>query len=256
MRLLFARFCRLESSRRGIGTRTDYVAVIERVDWGVGQLLDVLRDHPTIQGNCLTIFTCDHGGAEMSTVGESGVHLQQGFATLWEGGLRIPLIMHWPGVLQPPPGGGVVSTPAIMMDLTVTLLELAGLGNGPAFQPSQLDGISLLPHIDRATYTANASTMKPDLPGTGVGGPVAGATGMEHGETQDRVFHWRLNLPLSAAWASGQRRAVRRGRWKYLWDGGFGYLFDLIDDPAETVNLYSRHETLARELEALSLTDW
>ena len=45
-------------------------------------------------------------------------------------------------------------------------------------------------------------------------------------------------------------------RWKYLWDGGFGYLFDLIDDPAETVNVYSRHETLARELEALSLTDW
>ena len=85
---------------------------------------------------------------------------------------------------------------------------------------------------------------------------MVGATGVEDSETQDRVFYWRLNLPPSAAWASGQRRAVIRGRWKYLWDGGFGYLFDLIDDPAETVNVYSRHETLARELEALSLTDW
>ncbi len=250
MQRLLARFCRLESSRRGIGTRTDYVAMIERVDWSIGHLLDALRDHPTIQGNCLTIFTCDHGGAEMSTVGESGVHLQQGFATLWEGGLRIPVVMHWPGVLQPPPSGGVVSTPAIMMDLTVTLLELAGLGN----DPSQLDGISLLPQIDRAIYGANASTTKPDLPGAS--GPMVGATGIEDSEIQGRVFYWRLNLPPSASWASGQRRAVRRGRWKYLWDGGFGYLFDLIDDPAETVNLYSRHETLARELEALSLTDW
>ena len=211
--------------------------------------------------------------------------------------MTIPLLLHWPGVLTPAvvgpgaragDGGAVVTTPAIMMDLTATLLELTGLNSASSSSASsssssggadtvEIDGISLLPEIDVAL----------------------GATPADDAATEtdeERVFFWRLDLPPSESWGSGARRAVRRGRWKcaytssdsladrrqftcsqqlttltsllcapllccvllrrYLWDGGFGYLFDLATDPAEHVNVYSRHDALARELEALSLTDW
>lgn len=58
--------CFCTCDRAGVdGTRADYVKVIERVDWSVGRLLDSLSEHAAIQGDCLTVFTCDHGGAEM-----------------------------------------------------------------------------------------------------------------------------------------------------------------------------------------------
>ena len=116
------------------------------------------------------------------------------------------------------------------MDITATLLDVAGLAQQA---PPELDGESLWPQI--ALATTGADTTQAD---------------------SNRTFFWRIDLPPSTAWASGPRRAVRRGRWKYLWDGGFGYLFDLWRDPGETRNVLYEHEALARELEALSLSEW
>ena len=116
------------------------------------------------------------------------------------------------------------------MDITATLLDVTGLAQQA---PPELDGESLWPQI--ALATTGADTTQAD---------------------SNRTFFWRIDLPPSTAWASGPRRAVRRGRWKYLWDGGFGYLFDLWRDPGETRNVLYEHEALARELEALSLSEW
>ena len=90
----------LEDSRGGVGTRDDYRHVVERLDESVGRIMEVLDD------DALTIFTYDHGGAEMATQGVPP--LPQGFATLWEGGLRVPLVLHWPAALGL--GGVVVGT--------------------------------------------------------------------------------------------------------------------------------------------------
>jgi len=90
----------LEASRGGVGTRDDYRRVVERLDENVGRIMEVLDDE------ALTIFTYDHGGAEMATQGAPP--LPQGFATLWEGGLRVPLLVHWPAALNSGGRGGVV----------------------------------------------------------------------------------------------------------------------------------------------------
>lgn len=196
--------------------------MVERLDSSIGRILDTIEEQPDA-ANTLAVFTYDHGGAEIATIG--GASLQQGFATLWEGGLRIPLIIHWPAGIQPlATGGDVVASPAIMMDVTATVISLTAVST-----PSGVD-------LDGSLW------------------PQISGEATEDGE--ERTFHWRLDLPPSNAWATGKRRAVRRGRWKYLWDGGFGYLFDLDVDPAERTNVLYRNEAIARELAALSQSNW
>ena len=107
------------------------------------------------------------------------------------------------------------------MDITATLLDVAGLAQQA---PPELDGESLWPQIALAATGADTTQAE-----------------------SNRTFFWRIDLPPSTAWASGPRRAVRRGRWKYLWDGGFEFLYDLVADPGERDNLGFREPELVDE---------
>jgi arylsulfatase A-like enzyme len=115
-------------------TRLDYVRMLERADQGVGQILAALDQHG-VTNNTLVVFTNDNGGEWLSR----NAPLFHRKATLWEGGIRVPLILRWPGELPP---GTVSGQVAITMDITASILAATG-GRPPAgYLP---DGIDILP---------------------------------------------------------------------------------------------------------------
>lgn len=116
-------------------TRDDYVAMVEAMDEGIGQVLGKL-DELDLTGDTLVIFTYDHGGQDLVRSDP----LFHGFGTLWEGGIRVPMLMRWPEELEK---GQEIDRPSIAMDLTATMLEAAGRNTGSL----NLDGTSLLPQL-------------------------------------------------------------------------------------------------------------
>ena len=122
--------------REGRGLRNAvYGGQIEATDRAVGRVLDEV-DRLGIAGRTLVIFTSDNGGWDGATDNHP---LRSGKGDLYEGGIRVPLIIRWPGITQP---GSTVDTPVISMDLTATVLDAAGvrLGGGES-----LDGRTLRP---------------------------------------------------------------------------------------------------------------
>jgi arylsulfatase A-like enzyme len=115
-------------------TRADYVTMVERVDAGVGRILAAL-DRLGIARNTIVIFTNDNGGEWLS----NGGPLFHRKGSVWEGGIRVPAIVRWPGQV---PAGRTSRQVGITMDLTATMLAAAG-ATVPA--TTRLDGIDLLP---------------------------------------------------------------------------------------------------------------
>jgi len=117
-------------------TRADYVTMVERVDKGVGEILQSLKQHG-LEQNTLIIFTNDNGGEWLS----NNAPFFHGKLTLWEGGLRVPTIMRWPGRI---PSGKVSTQVAITMDLTASILAAT---NTPVPEQALLEGVNLLPLV-------------------------------------------------------------------------------------------------------------
>ena len=120
------------------GTRQDYIAMVERLDLAIGRLLEAL-DRGAHSPHTLVIFTNDNGGERLSNNGPA-FHQKM---TLWEGGVRVPAIMRWPGHIRPRTTTAQV---AITMDFTATMLAAAGV---PSPTEKQLEGIDLLPIVTR-----------------------------------------------------------------------------------------------------------
>ena len=113
--------------------REDLVAMVESMDKGIGRVLSKL-DELGLTGDTVVIFTYDHGGRHLVRSDP----LFHGFGTLWEGGIRVPLLVKWPGQFT---AGLTIDRPTIAMDLTATMLAAAGRN----VDSLQLDGSSLLP---------------------------------------------------------------------------------------------------------------
>jgi arylsulfatase A-like enzyme len=122
-------------------TNAIYGAMVESLDAAVGRVLQKL-DELNLASRTIVIFTSDNGGRVPTT---SNIGLRVGKGSAYEGGLRVPLIVRWPGVTK---ASSVSDTPVITMDLFPTLLEAAGL-QPPAPTSSTgasgCDGISLAP---------------------------------------------------------------------------------------------------------------
>ena len=115
-------------------TRQDYVRMLERADQGVGEILATL-ERMGLTRNTLVIFTNDNGGEWLSR----NAPLYHRKATLWEGGIRVPLILRWPGEL---PRGKTSAQVAITMDVTASILAATGTHAPEGYRP---DGIDILP---------------------------------------------------------------------------------------------------------------
>lgn len=126
----------LQPWEEGTSTRADYVAMLEHVDQGVGQILDAL-DAAGIADDTLVIYTNDNGGEWLSR----NAPLTNRKFSVWEGGIRVPAIMRWPGVI---PAGQVTDQVGITMDFTATILALAGAKLPDGYTP---EGIDLMPIV-------------------------------------------------------------------------------------------------------------
>ncbi len=118
-------------------TRADYVAMLERADQGVGRILDTL-DRLGLRDNTLVIFTNDNGGEWLSR----NAPLFHYKSSVWEGGIRVPAVIRWPGRI---PAGRTSAQVGITMDLTATILAATGTA-APTAAP--LEGIDLLPVLE------------------------------------------------------------------------------------------------------------
>lgn len=112
-----------------------YAAMVRSVDMSVGKVLDKL-DELKLTDNTLVVFTSDNGGHSGAT---SNHPLRGAKGMLYEGGIREPFIVRWPGVTQ---AGSVCDEPVINLDLYPTFLEVTGTKQPKGYT---LDGKSLAP---------------------------------------------------------------------------------------------------------------
>jgi arylsulfatase A-like enzyme len=211
----------------GHGNAT-YAAMIAAVDQSVGRIIRALEEHG-LTDNTVLIFTSDNGGVggyAREGLGKSdddsqdvtdNAPLRSGKGSLYEGGLRVPLIVRWPGVTPP---GATCGTPTLHVDFFPTLLEITG-----ARPPRQrLDGTSLVGLLRDPSSKLERDAIFHHFPGyLGLGRDV-----------------WRTT-PVSV---------VQAGDWKlleYLEDGRLE-LYDLAADVGETRNRAADEPERAAEL--------
>jgi len=119
-------------------TRADYAAMVEAVDQGVGKILQAL-ERLGLTNNTIVIFTNDNGGEWLS----NGGPLFNRKWTVWEGGIRVPTLIKWPGHIPP---GRVSDQVGITMDLSASILAATGVA-----VPANYDGINLFPILESRT---------------------------------------------------------------------------------------------------------
>jgi len=112
-------------------------AMIERMDSGIGRILEALDDNG-LTDNTIVVFFSDNGGLELL---QSQHPLRGGKAMVFEGGIRVPLCVRWPGVIRP---GSVSHEPVISDDFLPTLLDMTKTG----WSDPDVDGVSLQPILN------------------------------------------------------------------------------------------------------------
>jgi arylsulfatase A-like enzyme len=120
-------------------TRRTFAAMLSAMDDNIGRVLDALRTHG-LEEQTLVFFISDNGGPTPQTT-SSNVPLRGHKGQLFEGGIRVPLIIQWKSHL---PAGKVDDRPVIQLDVLPTAMAAAGLAIAPDWK---LDGVNLLPFL-------------------------------------------------------------------------------------------------------------
>ena len=208
----------VEDRFRAASRNGDYGAAVASIDWATGVILDEL-DRLGLADNTIVIFTSDNGSlgdrpaplGRPAPIGGSNLPLRGWKGTTFEGGLRVPAIVRWPGRV---PVGDVYVDLITSLDL---FPSLAAVCNAKVPDDRTIDGIEAVEVF------------------FGAGGA----------SPRDTFAYYRMN----------DLEAVRDGRWK-LFFSRFGEerreLYDLITDPAESVNLTAKMPGEAARLAALA----
>lgn len=198
-----------------------YAAMVAHVDESVGKIVAAL-ERMNLTENTMVVVTSDNGGLYNSYRNTSGPvmnndPLRGEKGTLYEGGIRVPLIVRWPGVAQ---AGGVCDEPTISIDFYRTFADAAG-----ADLPDQPnDGLSLVKLLKDPEATLNRDAIYFHYP------------------------HYHHSTPAGA---------VRSGDWKLIefFDTGKYELYDLTVDVGETTNVAAARPEEVNELRAM-LANW
>jgi len=220
---------------KGTHWNPTYAAMIQSVDESVGRILAKL-DELKIAENTVVIFSSDNGGlgGYYSTEQPSekkgytdNAPLRGGKGTLYEGGIRVPFIVRWPGVVKP---GTTNDTPVAHIDIYPTFAEIAG-GNPRGHQ--HLDGVSFASLLKNAQGKLNREAIYWHFPG------------------------YLESYVHPTGWRTGPVGAIHAGDFKLLeyFEGGKTELYNLREDISEKNNLAARMPEKAKELQS-KLAAW
>ncbi|WP_375582848.1 arylsulfatase [Cyclobacterium xiamenense] len=202
--------------------RASYAAMVSYLDEQVGQLVEQLKQEG-IYENTLIVFTSDNGptfngGTDSPWFNSGGPFREErgyGKGFLYEGGIRVPMIASWPGVIEP---GSRTDHAAVFYDLMPTLAEIAAVE-----APFDSDGISFFPVLSGKKQAAHPFLYW-EFPSYG-------------GQMAVRMGNWKaLRLDIHAG----------DSEWA---------LFDLAADPLETQDLAAEHPEIIREIETIVATE-
>jgi arylsulfatase len=203
--------------------RAGYAAMITRLDRSVGRLLDLLAKLKLAE-KTLVLFTSDNGathdaGGADTVFFDSTAGLRGRKGSVYEGGLRVPLLAWRPGTIK---AGRVSDHAAYFPDLLPTLLEVAGAADAV---PKGLDGLSFAPTLR--------------------GEPARQRT---HGHLLWEFHGYGGQQAVRAGDWKGLRRDLHKGRSKLE-------LYDLKADPTEKKDVAARHPDVVKRLERILDTD-
>ncbi|MCK4748115.1 MAG: sulfatase-like hydrolase/transferase, partial [Bacteroidales bacterium] len=179
-----------------------YAAMVRSMDTNVGRLMDKLEAIGKLD-NTIVVFTSDNGG--LSTTGNGGptsvLPLRAGKGWCYEGGIRVPLMIRYPGIRN---AGSVCEQPVISTDFYPTLAELAGI---PLPEQVNFDGQSVV-----------RSLLEPEL-------------------SYNRTLTWHYPHYHGSTWRPGS--ALRSDSWKLVefYEDKTLELYDLSNDPEELNDL-------------------
>jgi arylsulfatase A len=188
-------------------------AQLKSIDEGVGMIVNKL-DELGLANETVLVFTGDNGGEDRVT---SNGPLRAGKSTLYEGGIRVPLIIRYPKLVQ---AGATCRTPTSNIDFYPTFCELAGVK--PKGQ--HIDGVSITLLLRNPKATLQRDTL---------------------------YWHYPLDKPHFLGGRSAG--AVRKGDWKLIefFDTGEKELYNLTDDIGEQNNLSKGNPDKVAELSEL-----
>ncbi len=196
--------------------RRAYAAMMTAMDDAIGAVTAKLRD-AGLDRNTLIFFFSDNGGPTMPGTtlnGSVNKPLRGSKRTTLEGGVRVPFLASWPGVI---PAGAVYDQPVIQLDVLPTALAAAAVATKPEWK---IEGVNLLPHFQGKETTA-----------------------------PHPALHWRMGKQMAIR--QGDWKLVRHD---LAAEGGKGVsgprLYHLKDDIGETTNLSDKHPDKVRELQA------
>lgn len=188
--------------------RREFAAMTVALDDGIGRVMATLKNNGLAE-NTLVIFMTDHGGTYV--YGGSNEPYRGAKATLFEGGIRVPCIMRWPGKIK---SDTETSEVTWALDLFPMICQFANV---------DMSGLTL----DGQDLSSLLINQKP-----------AG----------DRELFWQLGPHLELK--RGRWTALRQGDWKYIEDEqGNEFLFNLKTDPYEKQNLVKQKNTKLVELQ-------
>ncbi|HAY79858.1 MAG TPA: N-acetylgalactosamine 6-sulfate sulfatase [Planctomycetaceae bacterium] len=192
--------------------RAKLVALIEHMDAGIGKVMETLEE-TQLADKTLVIFSSDNGG--QVNVGANNGATRDGKQSMYEGGLRVPTCVVWPGKVK---AGSRTTNIGMTMDLYATICDAAGIK-----LDHRIDGISILPTLlGKAQDTAD----------------------------RNLFFHRREG---GTRYAGLTIQAVRQGDWKLLQNSPFAplELYHLKVDPLETKNLAEQNRRMFNTLSAV-----
>jgi len=202
----------------------EYAAMVANMDENVGRVLRRL-DELKLADNTVVILTSDNGGVDFKTSKSGNIAptqnapLRSGKGTLYEGGIRVPLMIRWPGLTKPGTECGAMVT---SQDFFPTLAE--GFGHKEVDLPKH-DGVSLLPQLRNPKTRLTRKTLYWHYP------------------------HYYSRMTPGSA--------VRDGNWKLIhyYEDNRMELFNLNDDPSETKDLAATQPAQVRDLR-IKLNNW
>ena len=194
--------------------RGNYIGLIKALDENVASIVAAIKD-AGVADNTMIVFLNDNGGQTLTCADNGILHGHKG--EMWEGGMRVPFFVVWPGKIKP---GVRFDEPVISLDLFPTFLAAAG--QKPAQFPMNLDGVNLLPLLLGQTNSV------PERPLYWRMGGSKGDVAIRHGD-------------LKIVWERGKDRPPG--------------LYNLVADPSEKQDISTQNKADFDRLMA-ELTKW